>query len=204
MTRPMVVAVTGGIGAGKSTVCAEFARHGIATIDTDRVAREVVVPGSQGLAAITAEFGAAVLNNDGTLDRNKLRGIVFADDAKRERLERILHPLIRERVERLIQANAGPYCLLGIPLLVERGNQQRFDRVLVVDCPHDVQITRVKARDKLTDEQVAAIMRTQATREQRLAQADDVVMNDSDLEDVRQQVNALHARYLVLAASRGD
>ncbi len=202
VTRPLIIGVTGGIGSGKSTVCAEFAQLGIPVIDTDQVARDVVVPGSEGLAAVVEEFGTMVLAADGTLDRAKLRGIVFADSAKRERLEALLHPRIRARVAKLIESVTSPYCLLGIPLLVERGNHQQVDRILVVDCPTEIQIARVRARDKLTDDEVTAIMRTQATRDLRLAKADDVVMNDTDLDNIRRQVNELHARYLAQAATR--
>lgn len=202
MNRPLVVGVTGGIGSGKSTVCSTFARFGIPTIDTDQVAREVVVPGSEGLAAVIAEFGSGVLTAEGTLDRAALRRIVFADPVRRERLEAILHPRIRARVRELLEQVSTPYCLLGIPLLVERGNHQQVERVLVVDCPEDVQIARVMARDKLTAPEVRAIMRSQASRQERLEMADDVVINAGDLAAVETQVAALHAKYLALAANR--
>jgi dephospho-CoA kinase len=197
--RPLVIGVTGGIGSGKSTICTEFSRYGIPVIDTDQVAREVVVPGSPGLAAVVAAFGAEVLAEDGALDRAVLRRIVFADPARRADLEAILHPRIRSRVRVLISEITTPYCLLGIPLLVEHGNSQQIDRVLVVDCAEEAQIARVIARDKLTEQEVAAIMRTQATRQERLDRADDVVMNDSDLSAIRAQVKTLHQRYLALA-----
>lgn len=200
--RPLVVGVTGGIGSGKSTVCAEFSRYGIPVIDTDEVAREVVIPGSSGLAAVVAKFGAGVLAGDGALDRTALRRIVFADQALRVDLEAILHPRIRRRVQDLIAQVTMPYCLLGIPLLVERGNRQQVDRILVVDCPVATQVARVMARDKLTEQEVAAIMCTQATRQERLDKADDVVMNASDRSEIQAQVKNLHARYLALAENR--
>jgi dephospho-CoA kinase len=202
--RPLVIGVTGGIGSGKSTICTEFSRFGIPVIDTDQVAREVVVPGSPGLAAVVAAFGAEVLAEDGVLDRAVLRRIVFADPARRAELEAILHPRIRSRVQTLISEITTPYCLLGIPLLVERGNSQRTDRVLVVDCPEEAQIARVIARDKLTEQEVAAIMRSQATRQERLERADDVIMNDSDLAAIQAQVKALHQRYLALTDAPRD
>jgi len=202
VTQPLVIGVTGGIGSGKSTVCSAFESFGIPVIDTDQVAREVVVPGSEGLADVVNEFGSEILASDGTLDRAALRRIVFADPERRRRLEALLHPRIRTHVRALVDTVSTPYCLIGIPLLVERGNSQQVERVLVVDCPEDVQIARVIARDKLTAQEVRAIMRTQATRQERLDMADDVVVNATDLATVQAQVEALHAKYLALAASR--
>ncbi|MGE3483101.1 MAG: dephospho-CoA kinase [Gammaproteobacteria bacterium] len=205
MTGPLVIGVTGGIGSGKSTVCTAFARFGIPTIDTDQVARDVVVPGSEGLAAVVAEFGPDVLRVDGALDRAALRRIVFADPARRARLEAILHPRIRARVRELLAGVDAPYCLLGIPLLVEGGRRQsQVDRVLVVDCAEETQLARVMSRDKLTAEEVGAIMRSQASRQERLDMADDVVVNSGDIPALDAQVAALHVRYLALAASRNS
>ncbi|MBI2802596.1 MAG: dephospho-CoA kinase [Gammaproteobacteria bacterium] len=202
MTRSLVVGVTGGIGSGKSTICAEFARFGAPVIDADVAAREVVEPGTPGLAEIVAEFGASVLDSHGLLDRPALRRVVFKDAARRRRLEEILHPKIRARIAEQIAALDAPYCLLAIPLLVEKGNYTFIDRILVVDCPLEIQVERVMRRDKLTVPEVEAIMRTQTTREQRLAMADDVVLNAGDLDPVRGQVAELHQRYLLLAKAR--
>lgn len=202
MTKPLVVGVTGGIGSGKSTVCAAFERHGIPTIDTDQVAREVVMPGTDGLAAVVAEFGPGVLAADGTLDRPALRRIVFADPERRVVLEALLHPRIRARVREHLAAVTTPYCLVGIPLLTERSGHGYLDRVLVVDCPEEIQIARVMSRDKLTASEVAAIMGSQASRQERLAIADDVVTNTSDLTAIHAQVDILHDRYLELARNR--
>jgi len=201
--RPFVVAVTGGIGAGKSTVCALFhSRHAIPTIDADQVAREVVAPGAPSLAQVVAVFGPQVLAADGTLDRAVVRGIVFADDSRRRELESIIHPAIRARMRELLDAVTAPYCLLGIPLLVEGGGRHELvDRVLVVDCPTAAQVERVRARDHLTDAEVAAIMRTQASREARLRIADDVILNDGDPDALTARVDQLHELYLYLGAS---
>ena len=199
MTKPLVVGVTGGIGSGKSTVCAAFGRHGIPTIDTDQVAREVVMPGTDGLAAVVAEFGTGVLAPDGTLDRAALRRIVFADPGRRVALEGLLHPRIRARVGEHLAAVTTPYCLVGIPLLTGRSGHGYLDRVLVVDCPEEIQVARVMSRDKLTASEVAAIMGSQASRQERLAIADDVVTNTSDLTAIHAQVDILHDRYLELA-----
>lgn len=202
MTKPLVVGVTGGIGSGKSTVCAAFERHGIPTIDTDQVAREVVMPGTDGLAAVVAEFGPGVLAADGALDRPALRRIVFADPERRVVLEALLHPRIRARVREHLAAVTTPYCLVGIPLLTERSGHGYLDRVLVVDCPEEIQIARVMSRDKLTASEVAAIMGSQASRQERLAIADDVVTNTRDLTAIHAQVDILHDRYLELARNR--
>ena len=202
MSRAYVIGVTGGIGSGKSTVCDVFARrHGIAVIDADQVAREVVLPGSDGLAAIVRTFGAEVLDGEGRLDRARLRAIVFADPAKRGALEAITHPAIRQRMREHVEAVTSPYCLLGIPLLAEGGKNPLIDRVLVVDCPEAVQLARVKARDNLTDAEVTAIMATQASREARLRIADDVILNDGDPAALAGRVDDLHAMYLSLAAA---
>ncbi len=197
--RVFVVGVTGGIGSGKTTICREFAALGAPVIDTDQVARDVVAPGSPGLAAVVAAFGPEVLTADGQLDRRRVRQLVFATPALREQLEAILHPLIRQETDARVQAAGFPYCLVCIPLLVERGGGNRVNRVLVIDCPTEVQIARVMARDELTAPEVAAIMRTQASREDRLAAAHDVLENTGDVSLLRPRISALHARYLQLA-----
>lgn len=199
MTRPYIVAVTGGIGSGKSTVCAAFARRGVPVIDADLVAREVVTPGSEGLREVVAAFGAEVLNADGGLDRALLRQLVFQDDQKRKRLEGILHPLIRGGILAKIHALRANYCLLAIPLLVEKSGYDFIDRILVVDCPVEAQLQRVIERDKLTAAEVQAIMATQASRETRLRYADDVIVNAGGVAELESQVDTLHQQYLSLA-----
>jgi dephospho-CoA kinase len=194
-----VVGVTGGIGSGKSTVCEEFAALGAPVIDTDQVARAVVAPGTPGLAAVVAAFGQDILNDQGELDRRRMRQQVFANPALRQQLEAILHPLIRAGTQEKIDAAGYPYCLVCIPLLVERGGVNRVDRVLVIDVPEAVQIARVIARDELTASEAAAIMQSQASREQRAAVANDVLENSGPLSALRPQIAALHARYLQLA-----
>jgi dephospho-CoA kinase len=202
MSQPYVVGVTGGIGSGKSTVCDEFARYGIAVIDADVVAREVVQPGSSGLAAVVEEFGASMLDADGNLDRAALRRLVFGEPGRRDTLEKILHPLIRARIRELLAQVTSPYCLLAIPLLVEKGNYDHVNRVLVIDCPVETQISRVMARDKLTQQEAEAIIRTQASREQRLSRADDTITNATDLDAIRAQVARLHSTYLLASDSQ--
>lgn len=203
MKRPFVVAVTGGIGSGKTTVCNLFAsRHGVPVVDADIAAREVVEPGEPGLRDTVAAFGTGILTSSGHLDRAAMKRIVFADEGRRKQLESILHPLIRSRMEEQVTAVTDPYCLLCIPLLTEKRGYTFVDRVLVVDCSEDVQIARVRARDNLTEQDVMAIMRTQASRESRLAIADDVILNEDHSELVTTRVDELHGQYRGLATAR--
>jgi dephospho-CoA kinase len=195
------VGLTGGIGSGKSTVADCFASHGVPVIDTDVIARELTAPGGAALEQIRAAFGDTVLRADGTLDRAALRRRVFADSAPRRQLEAILHPRIRQAVEQRLATLSAPYALIVIPLLVETGGyQDLLDRVLVVDCPEDVQIARVMARSGLTHDAVRAILAAQAGRAERLAAADDVIVNTGSPEALHAEVAALHHRYQALAA----
>lgn len=193
------VGLTGGIASGKSTVASLFAALGVPIIDADVVAREVVAVGTPLLARIATRLGAGVLARDGSLNRRAVRDLVFADPAARAALEALTHPAIREEVNRRAEAAKGPYSILAIPLLVEKGSAYRIDRVLVVDCDESLQIRRLQARDGTTLEQAQAILSAQATRGERLSAADDVIRNDGDLHALRDQVAALHARYLELA-----
>jgi len=192
-----VVGLTGGIGSGKSTVAGLFAEQGTPVIDTDVIARELSTPGNAALDAIRAEFGETVMQADGSLDRTTLRRRVFSDPGARHRLEAILHPRIRERVAQTLATLAVPYVLIVIPLLVETGAyQDMLDGILVVDCPEEMQIERVMARSGLTRDEVGAILRAQSRRAARLARADDVILNTASPEALRDQVAALHRRYL--------
>ena len=197
--RVFRVGLTGGIASGKSTVARLFEALGVPVIDTDVLAREVVAPGEPLLAQIAARFGAGVLAEDGSLDRSALRAIVFADAAARADLEQLTHPAIRARLEALSALLGGQYQLLVIPLLVETGGRTPVDRVLVVDCSEALQIRRLQARDGATLAQAHQILAAQATREARLAMANDVIVNEGDLGAVRDRVAALHATYLKLA-----
>jgi dephospho-CoA kinase len=201
--RPFRVALTGGIASGKSTVANLFAAHGVPLIDTDVIAREVVEPGQPALAAVAKAFGSDVLDPDGRLDRRRLREIIFSDATARARLEAILHPAIRAAMERqsVAATQAGPYQVLVIPLLAEGGRRDHVDRILVVDAPETVQIERLMARDAVTREQAEASLRAQAQRATRLGIADDVVTNTGRIEDLREQVAALHERYVKLAVA---
>ncbi len=204
MGRRLRIGLTGGIGSGKSTVARRFAELGVPVIDADEVARAVVAPGQPGLAAVLARFGAGVRAPDGQLDRRALRERVFADPAARRDLEGLLHPLIRERLEALADAAAGPYVVLAIPLLVEGGALDRVDRVLVVDVDESAQIERLMARDGGTRRQAEAVLAAQASRAQRLARADDVLDNRRGVAELRQAVDDLHERYLRLAQAAAE
>ena len=197
--RPLVVGLTGGIGSGKTAVSDRFAALGVPVIDTDRIAREVVEPGTPGLAAVVAVFGEGVLSADGALDRAALRGRVFADAAERGRLEGILHPLIRAEVARRVAALDAPYCIVVIPLLVEGGRRDAVHRVLVVDAPDESRRARVAARDGLDEATIDRIFAAQASREERLARADEVIVNDGGLDGLEREVAELHRDYLRLA-----
>ncbi|HWR76782.1 MAG TPA: dephospho-CoA kinase [Thiobacillus sp.] len=196
------VGLTGGIGSGKSTVADYFATHGVPVIDTDVIARDLTAPGGAALDAIRAVFGEAVMQADGTLDRAALRRRVFADSTARRQLEAILHPRIRQVVGQTLATLTAPYALIVIPLLVETGGYRDvLDRVLVVDCPEDVQIARVIARSGLTQDEVKAILAAQAGRAERLSAADDVLVNTATPAALRAEVATLHQRYLALAAA---
>jgi dephospho-CoA kinase len=189
------IALTGGIACGKSTVANLFAALGATIVDTDLLAREVVAPGSPLLVQIAEHFGPAVMQADGSLDRARLRDIVFANPAERQWLEQLTHPAIRELTDRRCASAKGPYVMVAIPLLVETGGTARFDRVLVVDCDPAIQLARLQARDGSTREQAARMLAAQVTREQRLAAADDVIENNGDIAKLRDQVEKLHRVY---------
>lgn len=193
-----LIGLTGGIASGKTLVSDRFAELGAPVIDADLVAREVVEPGSEGLATVAERFGASVLTRDGALDRAALRGVVFADPGARRALDALLHPLIRERADRHIErarAGGAPYAIYAIPLLVETGQTDRFDRILVVDTPRELQIERLLARDGGTRTEALRILGAQASREARLAVADDVIINDGPLEATLAEVDRLDTAY---------
>jgi dephospho-CoA kinase len=196
----LVLGVTGGIGSGKSTAARLFAECGAGLVDTDEIALRLTQPGQPAVAEIARRFGPEYLTPAGALDRQRMRNHVFSDPAAKAQLEAILHPLIRMQVAEQVGASDAPYVLVLIPLLVETGGYPTLvQRILVIDADEAVQIARTMARSALSEEQVRAIMRTQATREQRLAAADDIIDNNGDLEQLRLQVQALHARYLEMA-----
>lgn len=198
-----VIGLTGGIGSGKSTVADRLVAHGAALVDTDAIAHALTGPGGDAIEPIRAAFGDAVVAADGRMDRAAMRAIAFSDPGARKRLEGILHPMIRARTRSDIAAavrDGAPYVIVAVPLLVESGDWRgRYDRVLVVDCPPEVQVERVMARSALPREQVDAILAAQATRAQRLAAADDVIDNGGPPAALDAQVARLHEAYAGLS-----
>lgn len=192
-----VVGLTGGIGSGKSAAAAEFERLGASVVDTDAIAHELTAAGGAAMGEIRKVFGTEVLAASGALDRDKMRARVFADPAVKKALETLLHPMIREESRRRIAAARGPYVIHVVPLLVESPDyRSRVDRVLVIDAPEELQLERVRSRSGLSAAEARAIVAAQATRDQRLAAADDVIENRGTIEALREQVAALHRKYL--------
>lgn len=195
----LIIGLTGGIGSGKSTVANLFAERGAGVIDTDQLSRDLTQPNTAVLKALLEKFGPTILTNTKELDRKKLREIIFADSSKRIWLEELLHPLIRQKMQ--IQAELVPssYCIVVIPLLFETKPNPLINRILVVDTPEDLQISRTLLRDKNSIEVVKAIMKTQISREKRRAGADDIIINDNEPEHLIPQVDELHKLYTRLA-----
>jgi dephospho-CoA kinase len=194
----LIIGLTGGIGSGKSTVTALFAEYGAGIIDTDAIAHSLTQTDGEAIAAIRTAFGNDYLTADGALDRAKMRGLIFSDAAAKQRLERILHPLIFEQAKaQLRQLQARPYILVIVPLLPEsRTFRQLVQRVLVVDCDEDTQAARVIGRSRMTEEEVRAIIARQTPRAERLRLADDIIHNDAGLDSLAGQVAVLHERYV--------
>ncbi|MEP7702621.1 dephospho-CoA kinase [Paraglaciecola sp. 25GB23A] len=195
-----VVGVSGGIGSGKTTVTDLFARLGVDIIDADVIARDVVAPGTVGLSQIVAKLGKEILDEKGQLNRSLLRQRVFAEPELKAWLNQLLHPLIRQQMQQQTQAATSPYCILSVPLLVENSLAKSVDRVLIVDVSEATQLQRTVQRDNSNVEQISAIMRAQASREQRLAIADDVIQNEGGPKDLVDKVAELHQLYGKLAA----
>jgi len=199
--RHYVVALTGGVASGKSAVARRFEALGIHVYDADVAAREVVAPREPALAEIEFVFGTGVLSADGSLDRRAMRERVFADPEARRKLEGIIHPRVRAWLRRRVGMDRGPYCMLAIPLLVEnREHYAWVDRVLVVDAPQALQIERLMRRDGMDREAAQRMLAAQSSRQQRLAIADDLIVNDGEEAALDAQVAALHARYLEICA----
>lgn len=197
-----IIGIAGGIGSGKTAASDYFQSLGLSVVDADVCARKPVAKGQPALSAIAAHFGSEILLENGELNRAKLREIIFSDPNEKTWLEQLLHPLIAQELQQQLQNASGPYVILASPLLVESGQYQLCDRVLVIDVPEDVQMQRVQARDNNDIEQIKRIMKTQATREQRLAKADDVVVNDQTLEQLHQALAKLHQQYLTMAKEK--
>jgi dephospho-CoA kinase len=198
-----VVGLTGGIGSGKTAASDYLANKGIRVVDADLAARIVVEPGQPALEAICARFGDSIIQADGTLDRRALRDIVFADLQARKDLEAITHPAIGAELLRQLQASSSPYTLLVSPLLLESNQHKLANRILLIDVPESLQLSRTASRDKVAEAQVRAIMAAQMSRQDKRQRADDIVVNDADLAALHQQLDTLHQHYLRLATAHG-
>ena len=201
---PFIVGLTGGIGSGKSRAADVFGELGAEVVDTDAISHELTGPGGGAMPAIAQAFGAEYRREDGSLDRARMRALVFSDPRAKTRLEGILHPLIRAEVAKRVAASRAPYVVLVVPLLVETGAyRELLDRTLVIDCDERCQIDRTMARSRLSEDEVRRIMAAQASRAERLRQANDVIANDGDISALRAMVESLHEQYLVAASACG-
>ena len=194
-----VVGLTGGIGSGKTTVANLFSRQGIEIIDADEISRTLVKTGSPVLEAIIKHFGSSITDAERNLDRKQLRELVFADNAEKEWLENLLHPLVRQEIQRQVAASSSQYVIIVVPLLLESENYSDVDRILVIDVPEDVQLERIKKRDGSSETLARSMMDAQMKREGRLESADDVISNNSSMDSLEKQVKNLHHQYLQLS-----
>ncbi|MEN8259746.1 MAG: dephospho-CoA kinase [Pseudomonadota bacterium] len=192
------IGLTGGIGSGKTTVANLFKTFGIPVIDADEIAHSLVEPGQPSLQEIASAFGADTLDESGRLDRDKLRRHVFESPAERKRLESILHPLVFAEIEERIHSLISPYVILCVPLLIETQQTRLVDRVLVVDCPPELQYKRVQSRNNMDRTQFSRILQAQASRTERLAAADDIIVNDAGISKLEAQVEKFHKFYLAM------
>lgn len=199
---PWILGLTGGIGSGKSAAAQRFVELGVHLVDADQAARWVVEPGRPALASIVERFGPGVLLEDGQLNRTALRALIFADAEQRRWVEALLHPLIGQEIFSYLAKAESPYAVFVSPLMIESGQYQRTNRLLVIDAPQSLQIERTLLRDQTDPEQVQAILKAQASREERLRHADDVLVNDRDIAWLHSEVERLHNFYLTLRGGR--
>ena len=197
--RPMIVALTGGLASGKSSVARRFEEIGVPVIDADVVTRRLVEPGTPALREIVDAFGAGVLDEHGRLDRTRMRERVFDNDTERSKLESILHPRVRQAMQAFASSSSAPYVLFVIPLLVETEQAHTMDRVVVVDAPRALQTARAAARDGSRPKTIAAMIDSQASQAERLAVADAVIENTGDLATLHERVDSVHEECLALA-----
>jgi len=200
--KPMIIGLTGGIGSGKSAATAIFESLGVEVVDADVLSRVVVEPGKPALLEIAQHFGPEIINQNETLNRSKLRELIFANADEKQWLETLLHPLIRQETERRLSAATSPYVILSSPLLLETDQAALAERVVLIDAPESVQLARTSVRDGVSPEAVSAIMRSQLSRIERIAKADDIIVNDQDLAHLERSINKLHEEYIRLATTR--
>ena len=195
----LIIGLTGGIGSGKTSSTRFFTAEGVAVIDTDTIAHELTEPQGVAIQNIQKSFGSNFITADGKLDRKKMRSMIFSDIDSRKQLEAILHPLIQTEVMRRIEIASSPYIIIVVPLLLETGSCcEAVTRILVIDCNEECQISRTILRSGLSEQEVRAIMATQKSRQERLNQADDVIVNNADISHLQRQVKILHNKYLSL------
>lgn len=194
------IGLTGGIASGKSTVCNIFAELGIPVIDADAISHQLVKKGKPALIYIKEIFGDEVFNKNGELDRNQMRNIIFNDQKSRKQLETILHPLIYNEIEKQISKLTNPYCIICIPLLLETRSENKVDRILVIDIPEYIQVKRAVLRDNCNIPDIQKIMSAQVSRKERLKAADDIIVNDGDMIDLRNKIHELNDKYTRLSA----
>lgn len=195
----LVIGLTGGIGSGKSEVTARFHNLGVAIIDADVIAHEVVAVGMPALKSISTHFGEKLLLSDGNLDRKQLRDIIFNNNEEKKWLEALLHPLINQTLQLQLISSASPYTILSSPLLLETEQLKLVDSVLVVDCEPEFQISRASQRDHVSEDSIKAIMASQICREERLRKANDIILNNDNFSFLDEQVKKLHTQYISLA-----
>ena len=194
----MIIGLTGGIGSGKSAAGIEFEKLGITVIDADEIAQKASLKNSKAYKEIVEYFGASILDNSQNIDRRKLRNIVFNNDEQKKKLEQILHPAIREDISFAISNSKSPYTIIMVPLIYETNSKDNYNRILVIDCDEDIQISRAVARDGASEEDIKKIINSQATKKERLSIADDVINNNSSIEKLSEKVLHLHKNYLEL------
>jgi len=194
----MIIGLTGGIGSGKSAAGIEFEKLGITVIDADEIAQKASLKNSKAYKEIVEYFGASILDNSQNIDRRKLRNIVFNDDEQKKKLEQILHPAIREDISFAISNSKSPYTIIMVPLIYETNSKDNYNRILVIDCDEDIQISRAVTRDGASEEDIKKIINSQATKKERLSIADDVINNNSSIEKLSEKVLHLHKNYLEL------
>jgi len=199
---PWILGLTGGIGSGKSAAAQRFVELGVHLVDADQAARWVVEPGRPALASLVERFGPGLLLEDGQLNRAALRELIFADAEQRRWVEALLHPLIGQEIFSYLAKAESPYAVFVSPLMIESGQYQRTDRLLVIDAPQSLQVERTLLRDQTSPEQVQAILKAQASREERLRHADDILVNDRDIAWLHAEVDRLHNFYLTLRGGR--
>jgi len=200
----LIIGLTGGIGSGKTRAADSFRELGVEIIDTDQIAHELTYSAGKAISPIRIAFGDRFILDDGSLDRSAMRRLVFSDEAARHRLESILHPLIYQETLRHLSLIQSEYGIVVVPLLLETGNYLKLiDRVLVIDCPESLQISRTMLRSKLSEQEVRDVIAAQCLRDERLVQADDVIVNDSGEQHLQRQIEELHRKYLALARRHG-